>query len=170
MHGILKLHYQSFCTLDPQNPLVEFLHTPSPEPCSLYDTKEYRCARDPQKLCQWSFRAREPPKLRPRNTRAHDIRKLHWIVNILRTGSSDTPQVYGVRRNSISGFFEDPVRWNSANGVIEDPIYAENNPMFYTGNGVLAAVHKTSGSGVFEDPFRNHSTTRCFVDGSQMIH
>ena len=42
--------------------------------------------------------------------------------------------------------------------------------MYYTGNGVLAAVRKTSGSGVSEDPVHDYSTTGCFVKEFQMIH
>ena len=41
--------------------------------------------------------------------------------------------------------------------------------MYYTENGVLAAVRKTSGSGVSEDPMRDYSTNGCFVEGSQML-
>ena len=74
-----------------------------------------------------------------------------------------------MRRNSKSRDFEDPVRRNSGNGTIEDPC-AYNYPTYYTGNGVLAIVLKTSGCGVSEDPVRNFFTTGCFVEGSQMIH
>ena len=61
------------------------------------------------------------------------------------------------------------MRRNYGNGTIEDPC-AYNNPMYYTGNGVLATVRKTSGSGVSDDLVRDYSTTGCFVEGSQMIH
>ena len=49
------------------------------------------------------------------------------------------------------------MRRNSGNGAIEDHS-AFNNPMYYTGNGVLAAVRITSSSGVSEDSVHNYST------------
>ena len=63
---------------------------------------------------------------------------------------------HGNLKNSTTGAFEDTVRRNSGNGTIEDPC-TDNNPTYYTGNGVLAPVLKTSGSGVSEDPVRDYS-------------
>ena len=125
---------------------------------------------------------------RERGFSAHPLRR-----NSKHGVSDEVP----LRKNSVSGSFEVPVRSDTPPCLIENEVFwrtlgcaetlkteflrfpCAETPVveflrfpcaaYSTGNGVLATVRKTSGSGVSEDPVRYYSITGCFV-GSQMIH